>query len=39
MALEQDVINFRHWPDDHPVVGDLLRRIRNDFRGAGWFAL
>ena len=26
---------YRHWPDNHPVVGNLLRIKRGDFRDAG----
>ena len=27
--------HYRHWPEDHAVVGNLLRRTRLDFRAAG----
>jgi hypothetical protein len=26
---------FRHWPEAHDVVGDILRRAWEKFRGAG----
>jgi hypothetical protein len=26
---------YRHWPDNHPVVGNLLRITRGEFRDAG----
>ena len=30
-----DPQRFRHWPEDHAVVGNLLRCTRLDFRAAG----
>ena len=32
---EHGVGAYRHWPDNHPVVGNLLRIKRGDFRDAG----
>ena len=32
---EHGVGAYRHWPDNHPVVGNLLRITRGDFRDAG----
>mmetsp|Transcript_3287 Transcript_3287/g.11174 ORF Transcript_3287/g.11174 Transcript_3287/m.11174 type:complete len:503 (-) Transcript_3287:279-1787(-) len=35
MDLESGEGAYRHWPDNHPVVGNLLRSKRNEFRNAG----
>ncbi|CAL6339055.1 unnamed protein product [Bathycoccus prasinos] len=35
MVPERGEGAYRHWPDDHPVVGNLLRIKRDEFRDAG----
>ena len=36
MVPEFGVGAYRHWPDDHAVVGNLLWETRLDFRDAGF---